>query len=91
LEAAHPINFLDTAEPTLNVKLPIAAHIESVLGKDKVSTKIKSYEQFKAFLGKHLKQLFYTSDCEVILIRFFYQDHNDLYLSTILVFNKEKT
>jgi threonine synthase len=35
----------------LNVKLPIPAQIESVLGKKKVSTKIKTYEQFKAFLG----------------------------------------
>jgi threonine synthase len=51
LETAHPIKFLDTVEPTLNVKLPIPAQIESVLGKEKVSTKIKTYEQFKAFLG----------------------------------------
>ena len=51
LETAHPIKFLDTVEPTLNVKLPIPAQIESVLGKEKISTKIKTYEQFKAFLG----------------------------------------
>jgi threonine synthase len=51
LETAHPIKFLDTVEPTLKVKLPIPKQIESVLGKDKVSTKIKTYEEFKAFLG----------------------------------------
>jgi threonine synthase len=51
LETAHPIKFLDTVEPALNVKLPIPSQIESVLGKEKVSTKIKTYEQFKAFLG----------------------------------------
>ena len=52
LETAHPIKFLDTVEPTLNVKLPIPTQIESVLGKDKISTKIKTYEELKAFLGE---------------------------------------
>ncbi|MBC5842495.1 threonine synthase [Flavobacterium sp. F-380] len=51
LETAHPIKFLDTVEPTLNVKLPIPTQIESVLGKEKIRTKIKTYEDFKAFLG----------------------------------------
>lgn len=51
LETAHPIKFLDTVEPALNVKLPIPAQIESVLGKEKVSTKIKTYEELKTFLG----------------------------------------
>jgi threonine synthase len=51
LETAHPIKFLDTVEPTLNVKLPIPTQIESVLGKEKMRTKIKTYEDFKAFLG----------------------------------------
>jgi threonine synthase len=51
LETAHPIKFLDTVEPALNVKLPIPTQIESVLGKEKVSTKIKTYEEFKTFLG----------------------------------------
>jgi threonine synthase len=37
-------------EPTLNVKLPIPAQIESVIDKEK-STKIKTYAEFKAFLG----------------------------------------
>ena len=51
LETAHPIKFLDTVEPTLNIKLPIPAQIKSVLGKEKVSVKIKTYEELKAFLG----------------------------------------
>jgi threonine synthase len=50
LETAHPIKFLDTVEPLLNLKLPVPTQIESVLGKEKVSTKIKAYEEFKAFL-----------------------------------------
>ena len=51
LETAHPIKFLDTVEPALGISLPIPTQIESVLNKDKVSTKIKTYEEFKAFLG----------------------------------------
>jgi threonine synthase len=51
LETAHPIKFLDTVEPTLNVKLPIPTQIESVLGVEKVSTKIKTYEDLKAILA----------------------------------------
>jgi len=51
LETAHPIKFLDVVEPALNIKLPIPAQIESVLHKEKVSVKIKSYEELKAFLG----------------------------------------
>lgn len=50
LETAHPIKFLDTVEPLLHLKLPIPKQIESVLGKDKVSTRIKTYEEFKSFL-----------------------------------------
>ena len=50
LETAHPIKFLDTVEPLLNLKLPIPTQIESVLGKEKVNTRIKSYEEFKSFL-----------------------------------------
>ncbi|NRT13572.1 threonine synthase [Flavobacterium sp. 14A] len=51
LETAHPIKFLDTVEPALGISLPIPTQIESVLNKDKVTTKIKTYEEFKAFLG----------------------------------------
>jgi threonine synthase len=38
-------------EPTLNVKLPIPTQIESVLNKEKVSVKIKSYDELKSFLA----------------------------------------
>ena len=51
LETAHPIKFSDVVEPALNIKLPIPTQIESVLNKEKVSTKIKTYEELKAFLG----------------------------------------
>jgi threonine synthase len=51
LETAHPIKFLDVVEPILNVLLPIPTQIESVLGKDKKSIKIKNYDDLKAFLG----------------------------------------
>lgn len=51
LETAHPIKFLDVVEETLNIKLPIPNQIESVLEKEKVSIKIKSYQELKAFLS----------------------------------------
>jgi threonine synthase len=51
LETAHPIKFLDVVEPALNIILPIPAQIEAVMHEEKVSTKIKSYEELKAFLG----------------------------------------
>jgi len=52
LETAHPIKFLDVVEPILNVKLPIPTQIESVLNKEKLRIKIKTYEDFKAFLKR---------------------------------------
>jgi threonine synthase len=51
LETAHPIKFLDVVEPALSIKLPIPTQIESVLHKEKVSVKIKTYEELKSFLG----------------------------------------
>ena len=51
LETAHPIKFLDVVESLLNVKLPIPFQIESILNKEKLSVKIKTYEDFKAFLN----------------------------------------
>lgn len=51
LETAHPIKFLDVVESLLNVKLPIPSQIESILNKEKWSVKIKTYEDFKAFLN----------------------------------------
>jgi len=51
LETAHPIKFLDVVEPALGITLPIPEQIESVMNADKVSVKIKTYEELKAFLG----------------------------------------
>lgn len=51
LETAHPIKFLDVVEPILNIKLPIPKQIESVLGKDKISIKITTYDDLKSFLN----------------------------------------
>jgi threonine synthase len=50
LETAHPIKFLDTVEPTLNIKLEIPKQIESVLNKEKVSIKISGYDDLKQYL-----------------------------------------
>ena len=52
LETAHPIKFLESVEPLLQIKLKIPPQIESVLNKEKVSIKIKSYEDLKSFLSK---------------------------------------
>lgn len=51
LETAHPIKFLDTVEPALGITLPIPKQIESVLNKEKISVKIKTYVEFKAFIN----------------------------------------
>lgn len=51
LETAHPIKFLDVVEPALGIKLPIPEQIESVINEEKVSVKIKTYEELKVFLG----------------------------------------
>lgn len=50
LETAHPIKFLDVVEPLLGMTLSIPSQIHSVLDKEKVSTKIKTYEDLKNFL-----------------------------------------
>lgn len=52
LETAHPIKFLDTVEPILKITLPIPVQIESVLNKEKVSFKIKTYDELKSFLER---------------------------------------
>jgi hypothetical protein len=49
LETAHPIKFLITVEPALNIKPPIPKQIESVLGKGKLSTKSKPTMSSKPF------------------------------------------
>ncbi len=51
LETAHPIKFLDVVEPALGVTLPLPSQIESVMNKEKVSVKISTYDELKAFLN----------------------------------------
>ena len=52
LETAHPIKFSDTVEPALKIKLEIPKQIESVLNKEKISIKIKTYDDLKDYLLK---------------------------------------
>ncbi len=52
LETAHPIKFSNVVEPALHITLPIPEQIKSVLGKEKVRTKIKTYQDLKLFLSK---------------------------------------
>lgn len=51
LETAHPIKFLDVVEPVLNIQLSIPVQIEGVMNKEKVTTRISSYEELKVFLS----------------------------------------
>ena len=50
LETAHPIKFLDVVEPILGITLDVPDQIQVVLNKEKVSIKIKSYDELKEFL-----------------------------------------
>ncbi len=50
IETAHPIKFLDVVEPILNIKLEIPKQIESVLNKEKINIKIKTYDELKSYL-----------------------------------------
>ena len=46
LETAHPIKFLDVVEPILNTKLTIPKQIITLFNKEKISHKIKTYDEF---------------------------------------------
>jgi threonine synthase len=52
LETAHPIKFLDVVDDVLGSVPKMPLQIAAVMGKEKVSIKIKSYEDLKAFLMK---------------------------------------
>ena len=52
LETAHPTKFLDVVEEVIQEKQPLPIQIQAVMGKDKVATKISSYEELKRFLLK---------------------------------------
>ncbi|NVJ88565.1 MAG: threonine synthase [Flavobacteriaceae bacterium] len=50
LETAHPVKFKDVVEKTLNVKVEIPTQIKKVINKEKVATKITTYQDLKEFL-----------------------------------------
>ncbi|WP_339916671.1 threonine synthase [Yeosuana marina] len=50
LETAHPTKFLDVVEDVIKEKQPLPEQIQSVMGKDKESFKISTYEELKSFL-----------------------------------------
>ncbi|RAJ16222.1 threonine synthase [Olleya aquimaris] len=52
LETAHPTKFLDVVEDVITEKQPLPKQIQSVMGKEKVATKISSYNHLKALLLK---------------------------------------
>ena len=51
LETAHPVKFLPVVEETLNVKVAIPPQIQKVMGKEKKSIHISTYEDLKNFLN----------------------------------------
>ncbi|WP_190808365.1 threonine synthase [Flagellimonas sp. S3867] len=50
LETAHPVKFLDVVEETLEISPEIPPQIQKVMGKDKKSIKISTYEELKTYL-----------------------------------------
>ena len=50
LETAHPTKFLDVVEAVIKEKQALPPQIQSVMGKQKVSTKITTYNELKSFL-----------------------------------------
>ena len=51
LETAHPVKFLDIVEDTLGLTVKIPLQIQALLHKEKVATKIKTYEELKGYLN----------------------------------------
>jgi len=47
LETAHPIKFMEVVEIILNTKLTIPKQIITILNKEKISSEIKTYDDFK--------------------------------------------
>ncbi|WP_420322176.1 threonine synthase [Flagellimonas sp.] len=50
LETAHPVKFLDIVEETLGISPEIPPQIQKVMGKEKKSIKISTYEELKTYL-----------------------------------------
>jgi threonine synthase len=53
LETAHPTKFLDVVEETIQQKQNLPQQIQAVMGNEKVSIKIDTYEDLKAYLLKN--------------------------------------
>ncbi|MDE3741204.1 threonine synthase [Maribacter polysaccharolyticus] len=52
LETAHPVKFLDVVEDTIGHTLELPPQIKKVMGKEKSSIKIGTYEELKSYLLK---------------------------------------
>ena len=52
LETAHPTKFLDVVEDVIQEKQPLPIQIQSVMGKEKASVVISTYEELRGFLLK---------------------------------------
>jgi len=52
LETAHPTKFLDVVEDVIDVKQVLPEQIKSVMGREKESVAISTYEDLKGFLLK---------------------------------------
>ncbi|PCJ93267.1 MAG: threonine synthase [Flavobacteriaceae bacterium] len=50
METAHPVKFLDVVEDTLNVSPPIPPQIQKVMGREKKSIAISTYDELKSYL-----------------------------------------
>ncbi len=51
LETAHPVKFYDVVEPIISQQVPVPSAIESLMKKDKISTKMSAgYEELKSLL-----------------------------------------
>lgn len=50
LETAHPVKFLDVVQEVIPEKIAIPAQIQKVMGKEKISLKIATYDELKNFL-----------------------------------------
>ncbi|MER3374814.1 MAG: threonine synthase [Allomuricauda sp.] len=50
LETAHPVKFLDVVEETLGLSPEIPPQIQKVMGKEKKSNRISSYDALKSYL-----------------------------------------
>ena len=50
LETAHPVKFLDIVQETLEISPEIPPQIQKVMGGEKKSIKISTYEELKTYL-----------------------------------------